>query len=159
MRRLPTHWGLEMTNAHRARWATVAIAGAGLLALAGCGGSSDTSSSSEPARVEHVEGTDLSRVILSAEAAERLDIRTEPVRRSAAGTVIPYSAVFYETDGETWAYVSPEPLTFVREKIVVDRIDGDSAHLSSGPAPGTKVATVGVAELFGAESGLDGGGH
>ena len=142
---------------HRTRWAALLIAGAGLAGLAGCGGSSESSSSSEPARVEHVDGTDLSRVILTPEAAKRLDIRTEPVRESAGGTVIPYSAVFYETDGETWAYVSPEPLTFVREQIVVDRIDGDSALLSSGPSPGTKVATVGVAELFGAESGLDGG--
>ncbi len=142
---------------HRTRWAALLIAGAGLAGLAGCGGSSESSSSSEAAKVEHIEGTDLSRVILTPEAAKRLDIRTEPVRQSAGGTVIPYSAVFYETDGETWAYVSPEPLTFVREQIVVDRIDGDRALLSSGPSPGTKVATVGVAELFGAESGLDGG--
>ena len=110
---------------HRTRWAALLIAGAGLAGLAGCGGSSESSSSNEAAKVEHIEGTDLSRVILTPEAAKRLDIRTEPVRQSAGGTVIPYSAVFYETDGETWAYVSPEPLTFVREQIVVDRIDGD----------------------------------
>ena len=144
---------------HRTRWAALLIAGVGLAGLAGCGGSSESSSSNDAAKVEHIEGTDLSRVILTPEAAQRLDIQTEPVRRSAGGTEIPYSAVFYETDGETWAYVSPTPLTFVREQIVVDRIDGDRALLSSGPSPGTKVATVGVAELFGAESGLDGGGH
>jgi hypothetical protein len=66
--------------------------------------------------------------------------------------------VLYEPDGKTWAYVSPKPLTFVRQAIVVDRIDGNQAVLSSGPALGTKVATVGVAELYGAESGIDGGG-
>ena len=42
----------------------------------------------------------------------------------------------------------------VREKVVIDAIEGDRAFLSTGPAAGTKVATVGVAELFGAESGL-----
>jgi hypothetical protein len=147
-------------NSTRARWATMLlIAGAALLGLLGCGGSSESSSSDEAARVEHVEGTDLSRVILTPEAAQRLDIHTAPVRRAAGGTEIPYSAVFYETNGETWAYVTPAPLTFVRERIVVDRIDGDRALLSSGPSPGTKVATVGVAELYGAESGIDGGGH
>jgi hypothetical protein len=31
--------------------------------------------------------------------------------------------------------------------------------LSKGPAAGSKVATAGVAELFGAESGIDDSGH
>ncbi len=50
------------------------------LLLLACGGTSDTSIKSEPAEVEQVEGTDLSRVILSPIAAERLDIQTAPVR-------------------------------------------------------------------------------
>ena len=69
--------------------------------------------------VEPVEGTDLSRITLTADAAERLDIQTAPVEAAGEGaqqrTVIPYSAVFYESNGETWAYTNPEPLTFVRE--------------------------------------------
>jgi hypothetical protein len=146
-------------NSDRTHWAALMIAGAALLGLLGCGGSSESTSPDEAATVEHVEGTDLSRVILTPQAARRLDIHTAPVRQAAGGTEIPYSAVFYETNGETWAYVTSAPLTFVRERIVVDRIDGDRALLSSGPSPGTKVATVGVAELYGAESGIDGGGH
>jgi len=131
--------------------AAVIVAG---LALSACGGTSGTPSADAPATVEEIEGTDLSRITLSAKAAERLDVQTAAVERNGSGTVIPYSAVLYSPNGDTWAYVSPEPLTFVRQRIVVEHIDGDRAVLSAGPPPGTKVATVGVAELFGAESGL-----
>ena len=124
-----------------------------LLATA-CGGSSGSEESSGPATVELIEGTDLSRITLTARAVERLDIQTAAVTKSGAEKVVPYSAVLYSPTGETWAYVSTQPMTFVRHAIVVDRIDGDKAYLSKGPAAGAKVATVGVAELFGAESGL-----
>jgi len=141
----------------RNRLALVLLAIVALPLLSACGGSSDTASESGPALVEPIDGTDLSRITVTAKAAERLDLQTTAVR-SAAGegkqTVIPYAAVLYQPNGETWTYVSPKPLTFVRERIVIDRIDGDRVVLSKGPAPGTKVATVGVAELFGAESGI-----
>jgi len=101
-----------------------------------------------------IEGTDISRVTLTAKAVERLDIQTAAVQGSGAAKVIPYSAVLYSPNGETWAYVTSEPMTFMRQAIVIDRIDGDKAFLSKGPAAGAKVATVGVAELYGAESGL-----
>jgi hypothetical protein len=130
------------------------VAGLALVA-AGCGGGgSSDEEASGPATVYEVEGSDVSRVELTAEAARRLDIQTAPVEQNGSGMVVPYSAVFYSPTGETWVYVSPKPLTFVREEIVVDRIDGDKALLKDGPSAGTKVATVGVAELFGAESGL-----
>ena len=139
---------------HRIRW-IVAIAAVLPLLLTACGGSSSSEEeASGPATVELIEGTDLSRITLTARAAERLDIQTAAVQGSGAAKVIPYSAVLYSPTGETWAYVSSEPMTFMRYAIVVDRIDGNKAYLSKGPAAGAKVATVGVAELFGAESGL-----
>ena len=64
---------------------------------------------------------------------------------------IPYSAVIYDADGGTWAYTTSEHLTFVRDEIKVERIDGDTAYLSDGPAAGTEVVTVGAAELVGLE--------
>jgi hypothetical protein len=67
---------------------------------------------------------------------------------------VPYSAVIYDLNGNTWVYVSPEPLVFVREPITIDYIQGDMAILSEGPAIGTEVATVGVAELYGADTGV-----
>jgi hypothetical protein len=125
------------------------------LLLSACGGTSSGPEAEAAASVEQVEGTDSYRITLSARAAERLDVQTAAVEEGAGGTVVPYAAVFYAPTGDTWAYVSTEPLTFVRQPIVVDRIEGDRAVLSEGPAVGTKVATVGVIELFGAESGID----
>jgi hypothetical protein len=129
------------------------------------GKSEPAKSKSEPAKVEPIDGTDLSRVSLSAKAAKRLDIQTAPVRdtqvtrKQITGgegggtqrTVIPYAAVLYDPDGDTWTYTNPESLVFVRHRISVDYIDRDLAILSDGPPPGTKVVTVGAAELFGTE--------
>jgi hypothetical protein len=139
---------------HRIRW-IAAIAMVLPLFLVGCGGGSDSSEeASGPATVELIEGTDLSRITLTEKAAQRLDIQTAAVQAGASGKVIPYSAVLYSPTGETWAYVSSDPMTFMRHPIVVDRIDGSKAFLSKGPSAGALVATVGVAELYGAELGL-----
>jgi hypothetical protein len=113
------------------------------------------------ATVEPVEGTDLSRVTLTPEAARRLGITTAPVRqtqgnRTGAAEIIPFSAVQYDAQGQAWAYTSPAPLTFLRSPIAVDHVDGELAYLRHGPARGTAVVTVGVAELFGAEYGVGG---
>ncbi len=108
----------------------------------------------EPAHVEHIEGTELSRVTLTARAAERLDIKTVPVRDvylSPLRKIVPYGAVLYDAHGGTWVYTSPEPLVFVRHRIIVDYIEEDRAVLSDGPPAGTEVVTVGAAELFGTE--------
>ena len=63
-------------------------------------------------------------------------------------------SLMYGLNGETWAYTMPEPLTFVRETITVDYIEGDMAVLLAGPAIGTEVVTVGAALLYGAETGV-----
>jgi len=138
---------------HRIPLAVAVLIGVGMLVLAGCGGSADEAAS-EPATVEAIAGTDLSRVILTSKAAERLDIQTAQVRGSAKKrTVIPYSAVLYDPSGATWTYTSPKHLVFVRQDISVDRIDGDVAILSAGPPPGTAVVTVGAPEIWGVEYG------
>ena len=115
-----------------------------------------TAGESEPATLEPVEGTSLVRVTLTPQAAERVGIETALVQDGGAGSgaaekVVPYGAVIYDSEGETWVYTSTEPLVFVRAPIVVDRIEGNRVFLSDGPAPGTEVVTVGAAELFGAE--------
>jgi hypothetical protein len=108
-----------------------------------------------PSRLEPIDGSELSRVVLTDLAARRLDIQTEPVRTEEADGVqrilIPYAAVIYDLEGQAWVYTSPAPLTFVRADIDVDSIEGDTAVLSSGPLAGTPVVTVGGAELYGAE--------
>jgi hypothetical protein len=47
-------------------------------------------------------------------------------------------------------------LTYERQAVGIARIDGDTAVLRSGPAPGTRVVTVGAQELLGAELGVAG---
>ena len=111
---------------------------------------------SELATVEPIEGSDVSQVTLSEEAAGRLDIETATVASAGTAggkgsTTIPYAAVLYDPAGDTWTYTNPDPLVFVRAPIDVIRIDGEQALLSSGPPPGTDVVIVGAAELLGTE--------
>jgi hypothetical protein len=116
---------------------------------------SEDSTYEEPSTLVPIDGSDISQVILTAKAVERIELETALVEAAADGTtIIPHAAVFYGLNGETWTYTSPEPLTFVRAPITVEAIDADLAYLSAGPAPGTEVVTVGAAELFGVESGV-----
>jgi hypothetical protein len=134
------------------------IVAIGLAACAETSAGDGSASHPEPAEVEHIDGSELSRVILSPKAAERLGIETIQVQdgqmAGAQRLVIPYSAVIYDAEGHAWTYTSPEPLVFVRHSITVDRIDGDQAILSDGPTTGVAVVTVGSAELYGTEFGV-----
>jgi len=129
---------------------------AGVVSLSACGQAStgydyETATHHEPAKLEPIKGTDLQRVIFDAEAAERVGLQTAPVRQNGQETIIPYDAVIYTADGNTVAYRSPEPLTYVRHEIDIDRVDGDSVVLSDGPPVGTEVVTVGAAEVYGTD--------
>jgi hypothetical protein len=145
---------------HYNRW-VVAVLIIACLQLAACAQIAAPASQEEgprPAKVEPVAGTDISRVILTAQAAKRLGIETAPVRdaqvRGKQQKVVSYSAVIYDLHGETWVYTNTEPLTYVRDAINVDFIDGDLAVLSKGPPSGTVVVTVGAPELYGTEFGV-----
>lgn len=129
-------------------WIIVVLVIAGLLSA--CGPKSETAETVSPSKLEAIEGTDLSRVILTAKAAERIDVQTV----SVSGNEVPYAAVIYDIEGKTWVYTSPEPLTFVRVPILIDYIEGDTAVLSEGLAADTTVVTLGVAELYGTETGV-----
>ena len=140
---------------HSKRWLAGALIVAGLQ-LAACGQTTAPKVTHiQPAKVEHIEGSELSRVILTADAAKRLDIQTAQVSDAevsgAQRKVVPYASVIYDLHGVTWAYTSTEPLTFIRHRINIERIEGDRAILSDGPAAGTAVVIVGAAELFGTE--------
>jgi hypothetical protein len=77
-----------------------------------------------------------------------------PLSAKLKRSVVPYNAVIYDLKGDTWVYTSPAARTFVRQHVKVDYIDDDTAILTEGPAVGTNVVSVGVAELFGAEYGI-----
>jgi hypothetical protein len=127
--------------------------------LAACGGSGTSSGGKvEPAKLEPDADTGFNRVVLTDRAAQRLGIQTgqihEELMNGVQQLVAPYAAVIYGLSGETWVYVAVGPNTFARELVHIDRIEGDSAFLSVGPAIGTEVVIVGVAQLYGADTGV-----
>jgi hypothetical protein len=129
---------------------------AGIVTLSACGGGStgydyETASHHDPAELEPIKGTDVQRVIIDAEGVERAGIQTAPIRQDGQVTVLPHSAVIYDAEGHTYTYTSPEPRTYVRQKIVIDDVVGDSVMLSDGPPAGTEVVTVGAAMVYGSE--------
>jgi hypothetical protein len=89
-------------------------------------------------------------VILTEKAAERIGIEIVP----STGMEVPYDAVIYDTEGNTWIYTSPAPLVFVRAPIEIDYIEGDTAILAVSLSSQVDVVTVGVAELWGTETGV-----
>jgi hypothetical protein len=131
-----------------------------IVVLVACG-SEVAPDEEEPARVEKVEGSEFNKVTLTARAAERLDIQSEAVREVESDSgmlmVVPYSAILYGLNGETWAYVrnpGGDSLVFVRQPITVDHIEGGLAFLTDGPPAGTEVVSVGAALLYGADTGV-----
>lgn len=65
--------------------------------------------------------------------------------------VAPYGAVYYDGQPAAWVYVNTKPLTYERQPITIERIEGNLAILSDGPPVGTTVVTAGAALLYGAE--------
>jgi|RhiMetdeSRZDD1v2_1073273.scaffolds.fasta_scaffold357045_2 hypothetical protein len=139
------------------QFAVVALMGA-VLVLSSCRQES-VAEKYHPAKIDSTDVAGIMRVTLNARAAERIGLQTAQIREdqvTLAGStvtrkVMPYGALMYDTKGETWTFTNPQPLVFVREKVVVEDIDGDRVILAEGPAPGTVVVTVGAAELMGAE--------
>ena len=130
------------------------------LALAGCQTSAvgtEGSVTDAPARVEPAADGGPAQLILIEEAVLRLGITTESVAGSDSDLSMPYSAVVYDAEGATWAFVELEPGVYQRESATISSIDGDRAGLSDGPEPGTPVVTVGAPELVGVEAGISGG--
>jgi hypothetical protein len=114
----------------------------------------------EPAEMEPIEGTELSRITLSADASRRLDVQVAEVLQleGRLGLEVPHSALLYDSDGGAWVYVETEPLAYVRHAVTVDRVEDERVFLHDGPPAGSRVVTVGTVELYGVESGV-GGGH
>lgn len=145
------------------RWIVLALTAAVALLLLVIYRNAKTSNApvkTEAARVESVQGTEFQHVILTAKAAERLGIETVTLQEEWVGRsgsmrfVVPYASVIYGLNGETWVYTNPKPLVFTRRSIIIEYIDGDLAVLSEALPPDTKVVTVGVAELYGIDTGI-----
>jgi hypothetical protein len=141
-----------------------AITGMAALLLAACASTSEPPPE-PPVTLTPVAGSDLQQVELTEQAVSRVGIETSPVELAPVAVdgaepsphlVIPYAAVVYDSEGATWAYVSPAARTYVREPVDVVTIQGDTAVLASGPRVGTPVVVVGAPELLGAEAEISG---
>jgi hypothetical protein len=119
------------------------------LPVAGCTEvETETATGYEPSTLKPVKGKDdIQRVVFTAEGAKRVDLQTASVRRN----LVPYAALIYDPEGHTFVYTNPKPLEYLREEVEVARIEGDRVLLSRGPPAGTKVVTVGAAEVYGTE--------
>jgi hypothetical protein len=94
---------------------------------------------------------------LTEESVVRLGVETTEVTGEAGDLGIPYAAVVYDAEGDTWVFVELEPGTYQRAPVTVTSVDGEDVRLSDGPEPGTPVVTVAAAELVGVEAGISGG--
>ena len=137
-----------MLHISRSLVAVMVIAG---LVITACQKHHEAHHAEHPAEITKIEGSDLSRVTLTERAVQRLDLQTDQVREQGGKRVVPYSSLIYDPKGQTWVYTSPETRTFIRHKVDVDKIEGDIVVLNDGPPVGTIVASVAVAELYGAE--------
>jgi hypothetical protein len=150
------------------RWRAVIASGAFIAAVALAGCSAGTSTEAEvgrdPASVVALGGPDnLHLITLPSDAAAHIGLTTAPVTAVTPSTAnhhatlaIALAAVLYDDQGVSWVYVQKAPLSFERAKVVIATVDGDTALLTSGPAVGTQVVTVGNAELDGSEYGVPG---
>jgi hypothetical protein len=129
---------------------------AGALALSGCTQVEEFESESSPTSVKPLKGQeDIQQVTFTADAARRAGLRTATVHDSGRETSIPYAALIYNEEGNTYTYVSRTPLVFVRTRIGVDHIANGRVVLRHGPQTGTRVVTTGAAEVYSAEFGVE----
>jgi hypothetical protein len=125
------------------------------LTLPGCSQPSAeaTPAGDAAASLQEIPGSDVKRIVLTEHALGNIGLQTSTTSADpkSGKLSVPYLAILYDSQGKTWVYTNPEPLVYVRQPVSVERIDGEVAQLSGGPAPGTMVVTLGAEELFGAE--------
>jgi hypothetical protein len=140
---------------HRRHWIGV-IAFVAAVGTSACAEApSDEHVIQEPATVEEI-GAQRTRITMTEQAAERLGIETAPVERAGGQTVVPSGALMLDPTGVYWVYTNPRRLVFVPQEVRLDREDDRGlAYLAEGLPVGTNVVTVGAAELYGIEHGIE----
>ena len=139
------------------RWLLALIGLVCLPLLSACGPAAPVAASDpKPITIEHLaDAAAPTRETLTQKAADRLGLQTASASALSISRtnwlVIPYAAVVYDTQGNTWVYVNSAPLTYIRQQVTVDHIEGDNVILAGGLSAGTVVVTTGVEELYGAE--------
>lgn len=146
-----------MSTRTRQLAAALLVAAAGLTGCARADAPA-TTSDDPPVVLSSVAHSSLKQVSVSERAAQRLGIRTAPVRQAARPdrTEVPYSAIVYAEDGSAWTYVTRKRLTYLRHAVTVADVRDGTALLSRGPAVREQVVTTGTQELLGAEYEISG---
>ncbi len=94
------------------------------------------------------DGSGHPTVTLTKLGAEQISLKTVPIEKNR----IPYAAILYDAKaGQPYVFVNTKGLSFHREDVTVEKVDGDMVDLSDGPPNGTPVVTVGVPQIHGAE--------
>ena len=109
----------------------------------------------EAVETEHYQASKISPgehghpvVTLTKLGASQIGLKTVPIEDNT----IAYASVLYDAAvGQPYVFVNPEGLKFHREDVDIEEIEGDTVHLSDGPENGTRVVTVGVPQIHGAE--------
>jgi len=86
-------------------------------------------------------------------AGERVEVMVPLRGAETQGTVVPWAAVLYDTQGGTWIYEALADHAYTRRRVEVKDVLEGYAILARGPAPGTPVVVVGAAELYSTEFG------
>ncbi|MCI0461464.1 MAG: efflux RND transporter periplasmic adaptor subunit [Gemmataceae bacterium] len=76
------------------------------------------------------------------------------LKGEAVSLTVPWAAVIHDIHGGTWVYEQAGERAYVRRRVVLRFVTGQTAVLAAGPAPGTRVVVAGAAELFGTETGF-----
>ena len=84
---------------------------------------------------------------------QRLGVQI-PLKGDDEGLTVPWSAIVFDVYGGTWIYQQTQPHVYVRQRVSVKYTLGDDAVLADGPPADATIVTLGVQELFGAETGF-----
>lgn len=107
----------------------------------------------QPSKITPAENGGHPTVTLTKLGAEQIGLETVAIAKAPKGqTRIPYAAVLYDAEGgQPYVFVNGEGLSFHREDVTIAKVDDDMVELSAGPAVGTRVVTVGLPQVHGAE--------
>jgi hypothetical protein len=140
----------RLPRSPRALLAGLALTVVGLT-VAGCQEVASNLVESQPYKIEPIEGTDLNRITLADEIAEKIDLQTTQVQGNGTQKTVPHTSLIYNPDGDVFVYTVPEPQTYIRAPVTVSRAVDDQVLLSEGPPIDTVIVTVGAAELLATE--------
>jgi len=76
-----------------------------------------------------------------------------PMKGEAESLIAPRASLIRDIYGSAWVYEKVGEHSYARRRVQVDRVIGDMAVLTTGPAVGAKVVTDGAAEIYGTEFG------